>query len=636
MCLCRRLRARPRARLHPHRPDLAPDAGSRALVAARDANVVYVADADNGAVVRLSLDDGEQDVLPVGDRPARLFGSDGQWLVTLRGTGELVEIADVEGRIEELRRAWVGAEPYGVVADAESGAAWVALSTADAVVQLDTDTLTEQRRWEIPGEPRWLALGPYASWLFVGSAFGDVLHAIDLDTGRVSDLPLPVLYGETPDPTITARLAARVTGDLAVSPDGQTLAVPTLYVNNTDDGTRNTNGYYAPDTASQPGRFHPVIVTDALGVRGGIESRTDPVSIALRGHALIDPEPVVASEVLPMDSHWLEEVRGYVTSLVFDPSGRIVLGTMESSRTVFAVELDEAAGKSSQVRTFGGRETKTKSRPDLYLGAHHGPTGLAFMADGSVAVWSFLDRRVSTLDYAAIDEELAPTVLPEDVERGRHLFYSATDGRMAADGGGVSCSTCHFDGRNDGNSWDLENGPRSTPSLAGLVSATAPVTWEGDVQTVIEEALLTSTGRMGGTLEEYDAADVAAFIDWPPLPAVEVDELLADRVALGAGVFFRPEVGCGTCHSGAYYTDGQAYDLLPRGSIASPTLGFDPVMPMPIDTPTLLGLSRTAPYLHDGRAATLDEVLTETEGLGDVTGLTEDGRAALLDFMRAL
>ena len=102
-------------------------------------------------------------------------------------------------------------------------------------------------------------------------------------------------------------------------------------------------------------------------------------------------------------------------------------------------------------------------------------------------------------------------VLPADVALGRRLFYSAITPQMTDGLGGVSCSTCHFDGRNDGLTWQLLDGPRQTPSLAGEVSLTAPVTWTGNVAGVADEAALTSEERMNGTgLSAVEESAIAA------------------------------------------------------------------------------------------------------------------------------
>jgi cytochrome c peroxidase len=60
--------------------------------------------------------------------------------------------------------------------------------------------------------------------------------------------------------------------------------------------------------------------------------------------------------------------------------------------------------------------------------------------------------------------------------------------------------------------------------------------------------------------------------------------------------------GCAACHPPGLFTDLHSYDVGTRGASDSPADLFD--------TPTLIEVWRTAPYLHDGSAATLREVLT--------------------------
>ena len=57
------------------------------------------------------------------------------------------------------------------------------------------------------------------------------------------------------------------------------------------------------------------------------------------------------------------------------------------------------------------------------------------------------------------------------------------------------------------------------------------------------------------------------------------------------------------------------------------------------DTPTLLGVYRSAPYLHDGSAATLRDVLTTAnpdDRHGVTSSLTTDQVDDLVEFLKAL
>ncbi|MEO0651607.1 MAG: cytochrome c peroxidase, partial [Planctomycetota bacterium] len=79
--------------------------------------------------------------------------------------------------------------------------------------------------------------------------------------------------------------------------------------------------------------------------------------------------------------------------------------------------------------------------------------------------------------------------------------------------------------------------------------------------------------------------------------------------------------GCARCHSGPNFTDDELrwHGLMPLDRDPEPELEDDPLLalegereakrPAPVRTPSLRNVTRTAPYMHDGRFATLDRVL---------------------------
>ena len=63
----------------------------------------------------------------------------------------------------------------------------------------------------------------------------------------------------------------------------------------------------------------------------------------------------------------------------------------------------------------------------------------------------------------------------------------------------------------------------------------------------------------------------------------------------------------------------------------------DPSVPLPrFDTPSLLGVWATAPYFHDGSAATLREVLFSQDFHNVGPAIDAAEQADLLAFMRSL
>jgi cytochrome c peroxidase len=81
------------------------------------------------------------------------------------------------------------------------------------------------------------------------------------------------------------------------------------------------------------------------------------------------------------------------------------------------------------------------------------------------------------------------------------------------------------------------------------------------------------------------------------------------------------------CHSGPHLTNLKHYDL-GMGRFQDTGRNFD--------TPTLVEIWRTAPYLHDGRAATLRDMLTThnpKDRHGKTSGLSDEQIDDLVEFL---
>lgn len=221
-------------------------------------------------------------------------------------------------------------------------------------------------------------------------------------------------------------------------------------------------------------------------------------------------------------------------------------------------------------------------------------------------------------------EPLAPSPLPEAVQRGRRLFHDATLSSITTPGSGVSCASCHLDGGSDGVSWRVASGFRQTPSLWGPVADTAPMTWTLPVATLAEEAQSTSQVRMGGAgLDGSQLADLEAFLTLDRTPDTLPAGVAPASVERGREIFRRPEVGCAGCHPPPLYGATGPW----------PLFGLEAV-----DTPSLLGVGATAPYLHDGRFLDLAALLDSLDdgSMGSTAGLDDAERADLEAFLRSL
>ena len=188
-----------------------------------------------------------------------------------------------------------------------------------------------------------------------------------------------------------------------------------------------------------------------------------------------------------------------------------------------------------------------------------------------------------------------------------------------------SCASCHPDGRADALNWDLLNdglgNPKNTRSLVNSHRNDA-VMWTG-VRPSTEYAIRSGIRHIQFSQpQEAEAIAIEAYLrKLRPVPGA------ADKEAVNRGrkLFFRADVGCAACHPPPLYTDNRKHDVGTHGAFDVTFDGSDRRVPQTeFMTPTLVEVWRTAPYLHDGRFATLEE----TVGPGNAQGLR--GRTAHL------
>jgi len=598
--------------------------GSSTIASHQDLGLIYALNEGDRTLSRLITLTGDATVLPLAGRPGRVAALNGRVYVTLRDDRSIQVFEETGSGLVDLGTHAIGHEPLGLVAHHRSGRLFVALAGADQVLEVGAGTLQVSRSWEVPGQPRWLAVHPDGCNLYVASAQGGRLSHVDLVDEVVTPLALPALIRDDGHP---AALRVSLTGDPAISPDGSTLLVPSFYVDvETPADAEDTPQTYAPPPAWTEQRLNPVAVRVRLQEGRPVEDSPD---------ALLLVAPSAHGEgALPL--------RSYPASMSFFADAHTALATLEGSAAVVAFRH---AAEDAEVEVIV-RDSGALAPPRLAVETCAGPRGLVLDPDGVPWVHCLLDQAVAALDTDAIADGLAELTswtvdanrfvdtataaayatgaepLPAELDLGRRLFYDAIDPRISRPGTGVSCATCHFDGGTDGATWPLLNGPRQTPSLAGEVSATVPLTWTGDVDSIESEAHRTSTVLMGGTgLPATDLEGLRTWVDQTPLPDRDPGAG-EESVARGETLFQDPTLGCADCHPAPLFTDGLNH--------AQATLT--------VNTPTLLGIGATAPYWHDGRSPTLAELLQDPPNAdhAGAAGLGEPDLADLEAYLRAL
>jgi YVTN family beta-propeller protein len=505
---------------------------------------------------------------------------------------------------------------------------FVTCEHSDTLVRIDLAKEAVSGRWRTGQAPRGVAVLPDAGRVFIACHDERTLSVLDLASGGVKSVPLP----GWPDRVVPQRgtdlpcplvLSSRP-GEALVSVVSTTDA-PRVVQTHKFAGVSNPRGLASTQGAANfillaHQRPRTDIPTTQV-VQGWVF--TNAVTwFALRGRELAPGGP--SAKVLD------DPARAYAdpADVVLSPDNRLAFVACAGADAVLALRGD-------RLDTAAARDDLARSRRYVTarLATQANPRRLALSGDGRTLVVSdYLSDSLTVIDTRG------PKVIrhialggpePDAARRGEILFNSA---KMTFQGQ-FSCASCHPDGGGDGLTWDLTRDGvgnfMNTRALWG-VRDTAPYGWHGSSPTLADR--VTGTLR---TLHQHEPQggqvdDIIAYLrtlEPPrPLPRKSADEAAVVR---GKAVF-EGKAKCGACHAGPALQDTRPHDVGTRveGDTANR-----------FDTPSLRGLGRTAPYLHHGRAATLEEVLTTYNPghrHGAAHALTPEERADLIAYLDGL
>ncbi|HVG56988.1 MAG TPA: hypothetical protein VNA24_00430 [Hyalangium sp.] len=648
-----------------------PYSGSLAL--SRDDAFLYAVDTDNGivAVVDTAARAKVAEV-KVGLRPERItVGPDDTLYVSNTGNRSVSVIRREQWT--EAARLDVGVEPraLGLSADGKTlyvvNSAMLESTESGSLMAFDTGSL--KRLWELPvgHEPRGLAVLENDKALVTLHLQGDVVQ-VDL---AQRDEPKVIKAGtdlyeranasriraerETPEMfdrggfSMMTSFHPRGMGEIVAMPDGSRAFALTRWAREDPVVSPGPDGRPSPTPPGGGGGMYGgggPCGTGAIASPGVVTFDADtstPVTDDLNDgcHEDDDKDFPPSTIVSPDPTH---PIQGPVATAV-DSTGAWLFVVNRETNNVAVMPTNRRIRGDGEVF----QSQRSSVRQLVRVGA--GPNGIALTRDGRKAyVYNSFDHTLTTLvgdgssSSLNIREEgprlkLAEDVLSPEAAMGRKLFFSAIDSRMTSPQVAAACVTCHYDGRDDGHTWGFPDGPRQTPTIAGrMITQTGPFHWTGEFPALRDFLDVTVRQRMGGgVVDSQMAVQLSAFMDVLPAPDNPYKhEEMTDAQKRGADAFTK--AGCNECHTGAALTNNK------QANVGTFVLsGNNPdnaaTLQRGLNTPSLLGLARSAPYLHDGSAQTIKERLLQTRRTdqhGKTSILSDPELDDLVEFLRVL
>ncbi|MCA9086725.1 MAG: beta-propeller fold lactonase family protein [Planctomycetaceae bacterium] len=578
-------------------PCRAASASSSLLCLNANGSVVACTNRDSGTVAVFSGSPLQRTLeVELGLHPegCTFVGSTSLVACCVYGADEVVVVDTQTGKV--AHRIAVFDEPYGIVSSADGRHLYVTLEYPGQIVRIRTTDWTIDAEWNVGKMPRGIALSADQKSLFVTEYLTANVLQVSTDSGEV--------VHQWPGAS-TDNLARQI----VLHP-----SLPKAYVPHIRSRITAAHGN---------GSIFPYVgVLTLSGEDGGSRTR------------------------IPMDTFRGTRVVANPWEVALSPDGSMLYVAFSGTNDLYAA------------RIVNDNHQELEYAATLKLGSN--PRALRVTPDGkSLLVYNALDFelvRYRLPDLAEVERvSVTDHPLEEPLRLGKMLFYTALQPMSGRQW--ISCSSCHPDGDADGRTWQQPEGLRQTQPLFGL-AWTHPLHWSADRDEVqdfehtVRGKLMQGRGLMKGALPDALGDQITGRSQMLDALAAYTNSHhftlsphakngLSEAAQRGQAIFHSSKTRCAECHSGAYYCDSQPGDAAAfrKHNVGTGEDDASELMGPEYDTPTLLGVYRSAPYLHHGKATTLLEVLTvcnKDDRHGVTSHLSDSERNDLVEFLKSL
>ncbi len=582
--------------------------------------------------------------------------NNGNRLYVVAQDTDQILVVDAESK-EVLNKINVGVHPHSVLLSKDGTVAYVSNQWSDNISVIDLITSKVVDTIKTGNGPAGLSLSANEKFLYVVNTFGSDLSVIDLsakeERKRLTTGNDPTGTSLSPDGKVLYVTSRRA----KIAPYGEPLISDLTLVK---DSTQRVMKYMSIESAYM------------------MENVSFTPSGDLAMMTLIRPKNLITS--LQVERGWMmnhgigiieQKEEGRIAQLLLDepnayysdpfdivitPDGKKAFVSSSGVDVISVISIDSIRsllkGSSSKMLKNMSNNLGISSRfvlKRIPTGAN--PKGLALSPDGKrLYVAEQLEDKIAVINTETLENiksiDLGGPLRITVARQGRRLFNNAGHTFQNQ----YACYTCHPDNHEDGlvynmASKDMGRNVTNTQSLREIGN-TAPFKWNGKNQTVYKQdgmrfsTVLTRTEQF--SYDDLDAlvAYIVTGIKYPPNLMYNPDGKLTESQLRGKELFDRsvnnfgnliPENNrCITCHPPPLYSNLKLADVSTLADTDDPIL---------FDTPHLNNIYASAPYLHDGRAETLEEIWTiygQDDKHGYVNDMTKMQLNDLVDYLKSL
>lgn len=575
--------------------------------------------------------------------------------VVARDADRLLKVDISSGRVTQ--RIDVGKKPHSVVLGSDGRYAYVSNQWSDNVSVVNLGTNKTDTVLSTGNGPAGLALSADGKTLYVVNTFSSSLSVIDLASGaeirRLNTGNNPTgaqLSPEGNELYVTARRAE-------VTPYGEPVKTELTIVDDKSKRLKNfldiESAYLMENIAFTPSGDFALV--SLIRPKNNVPTlQVEKGWMMTHGFAIIERKE--NGRIIQL---LLDEPNAYYPDpfdVVITPDGKRAFISSSGVNCISVIDIDSVRNLIAE---------STQEMLDLYpdyLGISNryiikriptgaNPKGLSLSPDGkTLYVAEHLQDRIGVISTENME-------MTGSIDLGGPRKVSVTrQGRRLLNNAGTTfqnqyaCYTCHPDEHEDGlmynmASKDMGRNITNTQSIRDI-GDTPPFKWNGKNQTVFKQdgmrfsTVLTRTEAFSYPDLDAITSYIMTGIHYPPNLQYNPEGLLTEAQARGKVIFERthdntgkeiPVINrCLTCHPAPYYTNLKSADVNTL-AVNDDSIQFD--------TPHLNNIWASPPYLHDGRAKTLEEIWTlygTTDKHGLVNDMTKNQLNDLVEYLKSL